>query len=86
MPRDGGVTIAPPTRKSDRKEGHHGRVAYNIFNLRLTETQFDALRDLRDRTGITIQAHIRRAVLDYLHQLRIENPLLFRDNAEQSEK
>ena len=72
------MTIAPPTRRSPRNEGHHGRVAYSVFNLRLTERQFETLKSLRDRTGITIQAHIRRAILDYLHQLGQEQPDLFR--------
>lgn len=78
-PREGGPTIAPPTRLSPADEGHHGRVAYNVFNLRLTERQFAELKALRDRTGITIQAHIRRAIFDYVHQLRQEQPNLFED-------
>lgn len=77
IPRDGGPTIAPPTRRSPRREGHHGRVAYNVFNMRLTERQVDELKVLRDKTGITVQAHIRRAIIDYLHQLKREQPQLF---------
>lgn len=73
------MTIAPVTRRSPNNEGHHGRVAYSVFNLRLTERQFAELKHLRDRTGITIQAHIRRAILDYTHQLQLEQPHLFRD-------
>lgn len=76
-PAHGGAVIAPPTRVTDPAEGHHGRVAYNVFNMRLTERMFIELKQLRDRTGITVQAHIRRAILDYLHQLRREQPELF---------
>jgi len=71
--------IAPKTSLSSATEGHHGRIAFNVFNLRLTQKQFDDLKRLRDRTAITMQAHIRRAVMDYLHQLRTEQPELFRD-------
>ena len=47
--------------------------------MRLTETQFDKLKKLRDRTGITIQAHIRRAILDYFHNMQHDHPDLFVD-------
>lgn len=78
-PSEGGLTIAPPTRRSNKREGHHGRVAYNVFNMRLTEHQVVELKMLRDKTGITVQAHIRRAILDYIHQLKVENPHLFEE-------
>jgi hypothetical protein len=77
IPRDGGPTIAPKTRRSRADEGHHGRVAYNVLNMRLTEAQVKELGQLRDVTGITVQAHIRRAVLDYLYHLRLDRPDLF---------
>jgi len=76
-PREGGPTIAPRTERSNSSEGHHGKLAYNIFNMRLTNAQVKELQALRDNTGITVQAHIRRAVLDYLFQLRKERPELF---------
>lgn len=72
-------TIAPKTALSNEAEGHHGRIAFNVFNLRLTQKQFDDLKRLRDKTAITMQAHIRRALMDYLHQLRREQPELFED-------
>lgn len=78
-PREGGATIAPPTTHSNAAEGHHGRIAYNVFNMRLTDGQFSALKRLRDRTGITMQAHIRRAIMDYLHHLKSEHPDLFQE-------
>ena len=71
--------VAPPTLASAPGEGHYGRVSLSVFNLRLTEKQFAELRFLRDQTGITIQAHIRRAILDYLHQLKLERPELWGD-------
>lgn len=77
IPREGGPTIAPATKRSPKREGHHGRVAYNVFNMRLTERQVVDLKRLRDKTGITVQAHIRRAIIDYLHQLQREQPGLF---------
>lgn len=76
-PKKGGPTMAPAIRKSPvGDDGPYGRVAYGVLNMRLTEDQFADLRVLRDRTGITIQAHIRRAVLDYIHAVRKEQPEL----------
>jgi hypothetical protein len=77
IPRDGGLTIAPKTDRSNPADPHHGKLAYNIFNMRLTEHQVAELKSLRDATGITVQAHIRRAVMDYLFQLKRERPELF---------
>ena len=71
-------TIAPATGRTNPAEKHYGRVAYNVFNMRLTEKQYADLQKLRDATGIPIQSHIRRAILDYLYQLRREQPELFK--------
>lgn len=83
--QSGGKFLAAPTRHSDPNEAPRAKpterptkkIAYNVFNLRMTQEQYDTLNDLRKRTGVSIQAHARRAIADYLFELRQTDPGLF---------
>lgn len=81
----GGEFFAPPTSRSNpaekprpRPKDHPlDRISSSIYNMRLTDGMHAELRTLKARTGITVQAHVRRAILDYLHEMRTKHPEYF---------
>lgn len=75
-PKYGGRTIAPPTDNSPAVEPP-AKLAHSVLNLRLTQEQELGLKTIRDRTGLTLQAQVRRAVTDYINLVRSKRPDLF---------
>lgn len=82
----GGEFFAPKTARSDPKEKPRPRpkdhpvdkIDSSIYNMRLTIGMHDDLRRLKNATGITVQAHVRRAILDYVHEMRTKHPEYWR--------
>jgi len=78
----GGEFFAPRTRRSDPKEKPRprpkdrpvDRIDSSIYNMRLTQGMHNDLRRLKISTGITVQAHVRRAILDYIYEMRTHHP------------
>jgi hypothetical protein len=81
----GGDFFAPKTERSNpdetpRPRPHEGpveKISSSIYNMRLTEAMHTDLRRLKASTGITVQAHVRRAILDYLHEMKTKHPDYF---------
>ena len=82
----GGEFFAPKTARSDPREKPRPRpkdhpidkIDSSIYNMRLTMGMHNDLRHLKHSTGITVQAHVRRAILDYLHEMRTKHPEYWR--------
>lgn len=76
----GGERIAPPISTSPGREDVGYTSKSKVLPYRPTEEQFDQLSRLRYYSGYTVQAHLRRAVHDYLTRLVEEHPEYFEEH------